>query len=159
MEILKRIKNVVEKLAEYKLIIAIAESCTGGYVSHMLTNFSGASRVFDRGIICYSNQSKIDLLQIEPEIIEQYGAVSEIVAEHMARNVRELSNVDIGISITGIAGPTGGTFLKPVGLVYISFSTKEKTFVNKYNFKTERILFKEKVMEEVVSLLENSLDD
>jgi nicotinamide-nucleotide amidase len=154
MKTLKKIKRVMTKLTKNKIMIAIAESCTGGYVSHMITNVPGASNIFERGVVSYSNQAKIDLLKIDPKIILQSGAVSEIVAEQMAKNIKELSKVNIGIGITGIAGPTGGTIEKPVGLVYIGFSTNKETIVKKYIFKTNRIMFKKKVLEKVIELLE-----
>ena len=121
----------------------------------MITNIPGASNVFERGIICYSNLSKISLLNINPDYLIQYGAVSEIVAKHLANNIRILSDVTIGIGITGIAGPTGGTPEKPVGLVYIGFSTQKETIVKKYQFKVNRIAFKEKVLEKILTLLQN----
>ena len=155
MVILDSVKEIVVKFAKNNIKLAIAESCTGGYISNAITNISGASKVFERGIICYSNNSKIDLLNVDPDRIDQFGAVSEIVAKQLAHNIRVLSNVDIGIGITGIAGPTGGTAEKPVGLVFIGFSTEKDTIVEKHQFKAERITFKEKVLEKVLSLLEN----
>lgn len=155
MVILDSVKEIVVKFAKNNIKLAIAESCTGGYISNAITNISGASKVFERGIICYSNNSKIDLLNVDPDRIDQFGAVSEIVAKQLAHNIRVLSNVDIGIGITGIAGPTGGTVEKPVGLVFIGFSTKKGTIVEKHQFKAERITFKEKVLEKVLSLLQN----
>lgn len=154
MEILERIKNIILNFTDNNTSIAIAESCTGGYISHMITNISGSSKVFERGIVCYSNNSKVFLLNIDPKNIENYGAVSEVVAKELAYNVRILSNVDIGVGITGIAGPTGGTPAKPVGLVYIAFSTDNETIANKYNFEADRLTFKEKVLEKVIELLE-----
>jgi len=156
MEILGRIEKIIKKFSERNVWIAIAESCTGGYISHMITNISGASNVFERGVICYGNQAKIDLLSVDPQDIEIHGAVSEQVAEQMARNVRTISKTcEIGIGTTGIAGPTGGAPEKPVGLVFVGFSTKKETFVKKYIFNTDRLTFKQKVLEAVVKLLEN----
>ena len=154
MNILERIKILIEKFTDKKILLAIAESCTGGYISHMFTNISGASNVFERGVICYSNKSKVELLNVFPKSIETFGAVSETVAKELAHNIRILSNVDIGIGITGIAGPTGGTEEKPVGLVYIGFSTREKTKIENYIFKTDRIHFKELVLEKILDYLE-----
>ena len=155
MEILARIETIVKKFTEKNLSIAIAESCTGGYISHMITNISGASKIFERGIVTYSNQAKIDLLNIDPITLEKKGAVSEEIAGQMALNVRIISKpCDIGIGITGIAGPTGGTLEKPVGLVYIGFSMKESSFVEKCIFKTDRISFKEEVLKKIVEFLE-----
>ena len=155
MDSLDIIKEIVAKFTKSKTTLAVAESCTGGYISNMITNIPGASNVFERGIICYSNLSKISLLNINPDYLIQYGAVSEIVAKHLANNIRILSNVTIGIGITGIAGPTGGTLEKPVGLVYVGFSTQKETIVKKYQFKVNRIAFKEKVLEKILTLLQN----
>ena len=149
MEIEEKIRNIIKKFTknESRIWIAIAESCTGGFISHMITNISGASKVFERGIISYGNQAKIDLLKVDPKDIENYGAVSHEVARQMANNVRIMSKpCDIGIGITGIAGPTGGTPEKPVGLVYIGYSTIKETVVKKYNFKADRINFKLKLL-------------
>ncbi|MFW9874642.1 MAG: CinA family protein [Candidatus Thorarchaeota archaeon] len=157
MDVLERIEKIIRTYTTKSLKIAIAESCTGGYISHMITNISGASKVFERGIVCYSNQAKIELLNVEPNSLEVHGAVSENVVKQLAHNIRILSNVDIGIAISGIAGPTGGTPEKPVGTVYIGFSTAEDTQVNRYNFKTNRIFFKKLVLEKVVQFLEQIL--
>ncbi|MFW9829163.1 MAG: CinA family protein [Candidatus Thorarchaeota archaeon] len=154
MEISKKLEALIKSLTKKNLRIAVAESCTGGYISHMITNIPGASKVFERGIVCYSNQAKIDLLKVDPQIIEKYGAVSENVVKTLAYNIRLFSQVDIGIGVSGIAGPSGGTPEKPVGLVYIGFSIKEWTFHKKYQFKTDRINFKAKVLEKVVKILE-----
>ena len=153
MEELEQLESIIQNFTSEKKTLAIAESCTGGYISHMITNISGASNVFERGIICYSNQSKIQLLNVDSEIIEKYGAVSESVANQLAFNIRILSNTDIGIGITGIAGPTGGTKEKPVGLVYIGVSTSEKTEVHKFEFQADRILFKKLVLGKIIEFL------
>lgn len=157
MDILERIEKLVKNFSEKKLKISVAESCTGGFVSHMFTNISGASKVFERGIVCYSNLAKIELLNVDPTIIEKYGAVSEQVVKQLAYNIRVLSNVDIGIGISGIAGPTGGTPEKPVGIVFIGVSTEKDTIVQKFRFKTDRITFKRKVLEKIVYFLEELL--
>lgn len=156
MEILERIKIIGKKFSENNIWISIAESCTGGYVSHMITNIAGASRFFERGVISYGNQAKVDILKVNPRDIEKHGAVSEEIAYQMAYNVRIMSKLcDIGIGITGIAGPTGETPEKPVGLVYIGFSTIKETIVKKYNFKADRITFKKLILEEIIQFLEN----
>jgi len=155
MDNLNIIEEIVAKFTKSKTTLAVAESCTGGYISNMLTNVSGASNVFERGIVCYSNSSKISLLNINPDYLIQYGAVSEIVAKHLANNIRIFSKVTIGIGVTGIAGPTGGTPEKPVGLVFIGFSTQKETIVKKYQIKGNRIAFKEEVLEKVLTLLQN----
>jgi nicotinamide-nucleotide amidase len=155
MVILDSVKDIVVKFTKNNIKLAIAESCTGGYISNAITNISGASKVFERGIICYSNNSKIDLLNVDPESINQHGAVSDTVAKQLANNIRVLSKVDVGIGITGIAGPTGGTPEKPVGLVYIGFSTFNETFVEKHHFDVDRITFKAKILEKILLLLQN----
>ncbi len=155
MELLEIIKDIITEFTTRKITLAIAESCTGGYISNMFTNISGASKVFERGIVCYSNASKVALLNVDPESIKQNGAVSETVAKQLANNIRGLSNVNIGIGITGIAGPTGGTTEKPVGLVYIGFSTIDETFVEKHHFNVDRITFKTKILEKILLLLQN----
>lgn len=157
MDILERIENIIKNFSEKNLKISVAESCTGGYISHMFTNISGSSKVFDRGIVCYSNQSKIDLLNVDPKIIDKYGAVSEQVVKQLAENIRIISKVDIGIGISGIAGPTGGAPEKPVGIVFIGVSTEKDTIIKKFNFKTDRITFKKKVLEKVIDLIQELL--
>jgi len=158
MENFSRLEKVIKQLITNDLSIAVAESCTGGYVSNMFTNISGASKTFERGIVCYSNEAKITLLNVDPKIIDEFGAVSDVVAKQLAFNLRILSNVNISVGITGIAGPTGGTNEKPVGLVYVSFSTEEETIVKQFNFQTDRLEFKEKVFKEILGWFEKFLD-
>ncbi|MHA1467027.1 MAG: CinA family protein [Promethearchaeota archaeon] len=156
MEILERIGIIVKRFTENKILIAIAESCTGGYISHMITNISGSSLIFERGVVSYGNQAKIDILNVDPEIIEKFGAVSEEVAKQMAQGVRIISKpCTIGIGVTGIAGPTGATPEKPVGLVYIGYSTETETKIEKQIYKTDRVTFKKLVLEHIVQFLEN----
>jgi PncC family amidohydrolase len=133
------INKVSNLLSEQKLTIATAESCTGGLIAHSLTNISGSSDYFDRGVISYSNQAKNELLDVPQNLLIEHGAVSEQVAKAMAEGVRKKSNVDIGISTTGIAGPSGGIKEKPVGLVYIGISTCDKTEVKKFQFSGSRL--------------------
>jgi len=149
-EILKKIFII---LKEKSLKIATAESCTGGLISHTLTNISGSSEFFDRGIVSYSNTAKIELLGVPEELLEKFGAVSEQVAKTMAEGVRKKSNVDIGIATTGIAGPTGGTKEKPVGLVYISISSTNNTIVKKFKFEGSRLENKESTCNAAINLL------
>lgn len=157
MKILERVEKLIREFPKKGIRIALAESCTGGYVSNMITNVSGSSKIFDRCYVVYSNAAKVDMLDVNPKDIEKEGAVSEVVAEQLARNARLLSNVDIGIGITGIAGPTGGTPEKPVGLVYIGFSTAKGTFAEKYIFRTSRTEFKIEVLKVVLNFLESNL--
>lgn len=154
MALLNRIEKIIKNFTKENIRIAVAESCTGGYISNMFTNVSGASNVFERGIVCYSNQAKIDLLNVDPKAIEENGVISEEIVRQLANNIRIQSNVDIGIGISGIAGPTGGTLEKPVGLVFIGFSNEKETIVEKYNFKTDRITFKKNVLEKVLQYIE-----
>jgi PncC family amidohydrolase len=149
-EILEKISTI---LKEKDLIIATAESCTGGLLSHSLTNISGSSDYFDRGIVSYSNKAKTELLGVTEDILNRYGAVSEQVAKAMAEGVRKRSSVDIGIATTGIAGPTGGTKDKPVGLVYIAISTKDKTKVKKFHFSGSRLDNKESTLNAALGFL------
>lgn len=137
------LNKVFINLKKQKLTVAIAESCTGGLIAHTLTNISGSSDYFDRGIVSYSNEAKSELLGVPEDMLKEYGAVSEQVAKAMAEGIRTTSNVDIGIAATGIAGPTGGTKEKPVGLVYIAISTSENTVVKKFQFSGDRLQNKE----------------
>lgn len=153
-ELLNKISSI---LKEKKLKIATAESCTGGLISHTLTNISGSSDYFDRGIISYSNRAKKELLDVPKSMLKKYGAVSKQVAEIMAKSVRKKSKVDIGISSTGIAGPTGGTRDKPVGLVYIGISTEEKTFSKKFLFSGNRLQNKNNTCHAALQMLYDHL--
>ena len=138
--LLKKVSNL---LKEKNLKVATAESCTGGLIAHTLTNISGSSDYFDRGIVSYSNKAKTELLGVSQEIIKKYGSVSKQVVKVMAEGVRLKSNVDIGVATTGIAGPTGGTKEKPVGLVFIAISTVQGTYIRRYKFSGNRLQNKE----------------
>ena len=154
-ELLIKIANL---LKQKHLTVATAESCTGGLISHSLTNISGSSDYFERGIVSYSNNAKMELLGVYKEILEKYGAVSEQVAIVMAEGVRTKSNVDIGISTTGIAGPTGGTKEKPVGLVYIAVSTTKNVVVKKFQFTGDRLQNKESTCNAALQMLLDTLN-
>lgn len=140
-------------LKERELTISLAESCTGGFISHRLTNISGSTAYFERGVVTYSNAAKTELLQVTKELIEKFGAVSEEIARAMAEGVRSISKTDIGVSVTGIAGPTGGTPEKPVGLVYIGLSDAAGTIVKKHNFPDERVRFKDRTSQAALELV------
>jgi nicotinamide-nucleotide amidase len=140
-------------LKERKLTLAIAESCTGGLIADRTTNISGSSEYFERGMITYSNKSKIQELGVPSDFIKQYGAVSRQVAEAMAFGIRTKSNTDIGISTTGIAGPSGGSAEKPVGLVWIGYSDKDETFALQFNFGGERRILKERAAQAALELV------
>ena len=128
-------KNLVKILTKKKLKIAFAESCTGGTLASKLTSISGASKVFSLGLVTYSNQSKISVLKVNKSIIQKYGAVSPQCCRAMVKNLAKISKAQINVSITGIAGPNGGTKLKPVGLVYIGVKKNNKIFISKNVFK------------------------
>jgi nicotinamide-nucleotide amidase len=148
------LEAVVGKLlSDRKLTISVAESCTGGYISHRITNISGSSSYFNRGVVSYSNESKIDLLHVPEEMIRKFGAVSEEVARAMAEGIRKISSSDIGIAVTGIAGPTGGTPEKPVGLVYIGLNDRDGTVVKSYMFPDERLRFKDRTSQAALELV------
>jgi len=148
------LEEVIGKLLkEKKLSISVAESCTGGYISHRLTNVSGSSAYFNRGVVAYSNEAKIELLHVDAELILKVGAVSEEVARAMAEGIRNISRTDIGISVTGIAGPTGATPDKPLGLVFIGLADHAGTIVKKYMLPDERIRFKERTSQAALELV------
>lgn len=151
------VKEISDSLKRLKLKVAVAESCTGGLISHTLTNISGSSEYFERGIVTYSNIAKQELLDVPKNLLIKHGAVSEPVARVMADNVRIKSDVDIGIASTGIAGPTGGSEDKPVGLVYIAVSIKDLTRVEKNNFSGNRLEIKEQSCNAALQLLSDVL--
>lgn len=130
---------VVESLVERKLTLAIAESCTGGLIANRITDVPGSSAAFIMGVVGYSNEAKKRLLGISEQILTDHGAVSEETARAMAEGVRAASGADIGLSVTGIAGPTGGTLTKPVGLVYMALSAESGTIAQKHLFIGGRI--------------------
>lgn len=132
------LEKISSELIKQKKKISTAESCSGGLIAHYLTNISGSSNFFDRGVVAYSNNSKIDLLNVSKDLLEKHGAVSGGVAIAMADGIRKNSNVDIGLATTGIAGPTGGTADKPVGLVFIAISTSKKTDLKEFMFRGNR---------------------
>ena len=127
--------SIVKKLNKKRLKISFAESCTGGLLASEITSVSGASKVFGLGLVTYSNQAKISVLKVNKNIIKKYGAVSPECCEAMVKNLAKISKAQINISITGIAGPNGGTKTKPVGLVYIGVKNKNKILITKNIFK------------------------
>ena len=131
-------QKIVKLLSKKKLKISFAESCTGGLLSSFITSISGSSKVFTLGLITYSNQSKIKILKIPRKIINKHGAVSYETCLYMVNNLSKISKTNISVSITGIAGPKGGTKLKPVGLVYIGIRKGNKRLVKKYLFKNKK---------------------
>jgi len=130
-------KSLINFLSKKKLKISVAESCTGGQLASSITSISGASKVFDLGFITYSNQAKIKVLKVHKNIIRKYGAVSHECCSAMVKNLSKISKANINVSITGIAGPKGGTKHKPVGLVYIGIKKGNKIQINKCLFKSK----------------------
>ena len=130
-------QNIIKKLRKKKLKISFAESCTGGLLSTAITSVSGSSKVFNLGLVTYSNQSKIKVLKVSKKIIKKYGAASEQVCKAMAKNVSKIGKTNMSISVTGIAGPNGGTRKKPVGLVYVGIKKGNKISIKKYLFKNK----------------------
>tara|TARA_B100001540_G_scaffold315638_1_gene343410 strand:+ start:981 stop:1442 length:462 start_codon:yes stop_codon:yes gene_type:complete len=131
-------KYLIKTLVKKKLKISVAESCTGGLLASKITSINGASKVFNLGFITYSNKSKIKILKVNKKIIKKYGAVSYECCRAMVTNLSKISKTKINVSITGIAGPTGGTKNKPVGLVYIGVKKGNKILVNKCLFKSKK---------------------
>jgi len=125
---------VGELLLQKKLTLSVAESCTGGLIGNLLTNVPGSSAYFLGGAVVYSNQAKMDLLGVSKQTLDTYGAVSDAAAREMAEGVRGALKADLGLSVTGIAGPEGGTPEKPVGTVHIGLASGEKAFSGKYRF-------------------------
>ena len=150
-----------EKLARIliarKKTIAIAESCSGGLLSHTLTNIPGSSSFFHLGIIAYDNAAKVKLLKVPPTMIKKHGAVSSAVAQAMADAVRGILKSDYGIAITGIAGPGGFTKTKPLGLTFIAVSTPAKTIVLRYVFEGNRLDNKKSAAQAALRILEGIL--
>ena len=130
--------SLIKKLNKKKLKISFAESCTGGLLANTITSISGASKVFNMGFITYSNQAKIKILKISKNIIIKYGAVSPECCKAMVVNLSKISKANINVSITGIAGPNGGTKKKPVGLVYIGIKKGNKIIIIKNLFKSKK---------------------
>jgi nicotinamide-nucleotide amidase len=147
---LVELKNL---LTEKSLTLAVAESCTGGLLSHILTGISGASQYFLGGMIAYSNRIKIENLGVNEQTILLHGAVSQQTALEMAENIREKFDANIGLSTTGIAGPTGGTPTKPVGLVWLGISTESCTTTFECHFTGGRDQVKMSAVQEILHLL------
>ena len=151
--------SLTKLLIEKQLTIAVAESCTGGGLSSLLTSQSGASEYFDRGFVTYSNQAKMDMLDVFEHTLDEFGAVSEQVAEQMASGARRHAKTDVSVSITGIAGPTGGSVEKPVGTVCFGFCILDRCFATTQNFKGERVQVVEASINFVLTTLINELSN
>ena len=152
---MKNLANkLVKKLIQKKLKISFAESCTGGMLSSMITSISGSSKIFNLALITYSNKAKIDILKVPKKIISKYGAVSNECCLSMVKNLSKISKANISVSITGIAGPNGGTKLKPIGLVYIGIKKGNNISVQKKLFKSKnRISIQKATTLEVLKII------
>ena len=151
-------KKIIKILIKKKIKISIAESCTGGMLTKEIVSVPGSSKVFNLGLVTYSNQSKIKILNISKKIINKYGAVSEKVCFAMVKNVGKEGKSNMSVSITGIAGPSGGTIKKPVGLVFIGVKKNNKIKVNKYLFKNNgRSYIQKSAVNECLKLILNTL--
>ena len=146
-------KKIIQAAIKKGITITTAESCTGGMVAAALTSVAGASAVFETGFITYANSAKIKLLGVPEALIKKHGAVSKQVAKAMAEGARKKSGATIAISITGIAGPTGGSATKPVGTVFIGVATPEKTIVEKYYFSGTRTQIRRQATNHALALL------
>ena len=151
-------KSLIKKLIRKKLKISSAESCTGGMLASKITSINGASKVFNLGLITYSNQAKIKILKVNKNIIKKYGAVSQECCEAMVVNLSKISQASINIAITGIAGPKGGTKKKPVGLVFIGVKKGNKIIINKNIFKSKnRISIQKLTVEKTIKIINSEL--
>ena len=152
------LENVVSRLLKERgLTIALAESCTGGNISNLLTNISGSSEYFERGVISYSNGSKVEMLKVDEDALTQYGAVSLEVAMQMAEGIRRISGTELGLSVTGILGPKGATTGKPVGLVFIGISDDKVCTAKKFLFGDDRMLNKQRATQAALEVLRRHL--
>ena len=152
------LEEVVAKLLKERgLTISLAESCTGGGLANVLTNVSGASAYFERGIVSYSNASKVEILKVLEDTLAEHGAVSLEVARQMAEGVKSISGTDLGISITGIMGPTGATTDKPVGLVYIGLCDDKVCTAREFRFGDERIINKQRTIQAALDMIRKHL--
>lgn len=140
-------------LTEKKLTIAVAESCTGGLIADRITNVPGSSQYFERAIITYSDRSKVEILRVPEDLIRKHGAVSREVAESMAAGVRRVAQTDVGVSTTGIAGPTGATPEKPVGLVWIGYADHQESVALRFHFGDDRRRVKERATQAALELV------
>lgn len=152
------LEGIVGKLLkERDLKISTAESCTGGFIAHTLTNISGSSSYFERGVVCYSNASKVEILRVDEDILVEHGSVSREVAMQMAEGVKSTSGSDIGIAVTGIMGPTGATTNKPIGLVYIGYCDDKVCTGMKFNFGNDRLLNKQRTTWAALNMVRKQL--
>ena len=150
--------KIVKLLTSKGLTVSFAESCTGGLLSSSITSISGSSKVFNMGLVTYSNNAKVKLLKVPKKTINKYGAVSYETCLSMVKNLSKISKSNISISVTGIAGPNGGTKEKPVGLVYIGLKKGSKTIIKKYLFKgKKRISIQKATVNQALKMILNIL--
>ena len=150
--------KIVKLLTKKKLTVSFAESCTGGLLSSLITSISGSSKVFNMGLVTYSNNAKVKLLKVPKKTITKYGAVSYETCLSMVKNLSKISKSNISISITGIAGPNGGTKEKPVGLVYIGLKKGSKIIIKKNLFKSKkRITIQKATAKQALKMILNIL--
>ena len=147
-------KIIIKKLLKRNISISIAESCTGGLLSSKFTSVAGISKIFNMGLITYSNKSKSSLLKISQNDLKKYGAVSHQTAVLMVKNLQRLTKSKLCISTTGIAGPSGGTKVKPVGLIYFGMKYRNKTIVFEKKFKGSRLQIQQKTVKAIFTVLE-----
>lgn len=154
----RQIEHILgELLARQKKTLAVAESCTGGSIANLVTNIPGSSVYFMGGVTAYSNQAKIGILKVPERIVQEEGVVSRSCAIAMAQNVRVIFHADIGIGLTGIAGPDGGSTQKPVGSVYIAVTDGEKTICKLFRYEGDRMQIKEKASETALRMVKELL--
>ena len=150
------IKKLHKKLIDKKLTISVAESCTGGLLANNLTKLANSSKYFQMGLITYSNEAKIKILKVNRNIIKKYGSVSKECCEAMVKNLSKISKSKINVSITGIAGPAGGSKLKPVGLVYIGIKMGRHLLILKNKFKSKnRNLIQKLTVKKIINIILN----
>ena len=147
-------KIIIKKLLKRNISISIAESCTGGLLSSKFTSVAGISKIFNMGLITYSNKSKSSLLKISQNDLKKYGSVSHQTAALMVKNLQRLTKSKLCISTTGIAGPSGGTKLKPVGLIYFGIKYRNKTIILEKKFKGSRLQIQQKTVKAIFTTLE-----
>ena len=154
-----QIKILNEVLRKKKIKIAVAESCSGGLISYNLTKLPGSSKYFIMGVICYSNASKIKFLKVKKETLLKYGAVSVETCKQMCKNLLKISKSNIAISITGIAGPDGGSIQKPIGLVYIGIASEKKIEIKEflYNKKLSRVNIQQETLKSTIKLIKDHI--
>jgi len=160
MHLNNQLKNLTTKLKKSKIKVAVAESCTGGLISYNLTKIPGASKFFMMGIVSYSNISKLDLLKVRQKTLKKYGAVSAEICKEMCKNLLKITKSNIAISVTGVAGPDGGTKKKPIGLVYIGICSKKKLEIIKFNFnkKLSRLNIQNQTLIKAIKLIKNHVN-